>query len=438
MSRKKKGALPATASEKGKQLPLYAKMPKHHSTYPGLFVSSPDRTPIAKRGKLKLSKEDIQARTEGFERFHELRIPESYKKASAREEYSITDAALIARGPHKLGANELRIYQAVLSIALAEGGGSRADLTLARVSTPRAKSLRAELGYQELRQDPSGNGGLLPARDSPPILKSAFPDILRPILEPSIITLRTSSNAIIHAAGLPRGGQSDMAILAALRALSAVTITAQFGVTDRAGRSIVEERVMRILRYRSITATSGEAKVIDSNGKVDGRLRNTIEIAFDPYVTEVLNGNPQPAYTLIEMEETGKLGDIALLLHYRLCSIIDRGKSLKIGMGKLVSYVYGDMPELDAQDGTGVIRKRRGRLRSALEELHTLGWEVVLLRKGTSSNEELWMIGRPSARADRSMPSFAAIAAMAGQAMDFEIPPDAPSLDPGDDSTRWR
>lgn len=421
--RSKRGGKVTDAEEKkiGAQLPLYAKMPKHHSNYPGLFIQSAERVAIKQRGALMPGKEGTVTST-GFTTRLDLPVPEPLQTTEKGEKYTVTDAMIIATGPHLLGANELRVYQAVLGLALQEAAtnGPRADLTPATATSERAIGLRSRMGY-------AGK------RTISPILAKHYPEIFTPLAEPCIVTLRTSLDRIAEAAGMAQCKSSRMAVVAGFRALSAVTMSAVFRVVDPSGRVIVEESSidMRIMLYRMISATSEDAKVGDA---ADGRFRNRIEISFDPHVTAVLASAPQSRYSLVPLEDMRELkGDVALLLHNRFCGMIRPGKSLRIGMNKLVGYVYHS-PSMNRAADPDQVRKWRMNIRKGIEDLRRVGWLILRLRPASTNTEELFLVERPNKSTGGSTElTFGQFAALASKMSDVDLPIDAPSLDPGDD-----
>lgn len=412
-------AAPPASPAASSQLPLYAKMPKHHSNHPGLFIQSPERTSIKQLGATMLAK-DGTINSAGFTTRLELPLPKPMINGENGQTYTITDAALIAQGAHRLGANELRVYQGILGLALQEAlrSGPRAELTPADVQTPRAIQLRAKMGYAE-------------SRPVSPILAKHYPEIFRPLAAPCVVTLKTSLDSVVNACGMTRSKSARTAVVAAIRALSSVTMMAQFRVVDGNGRVVVVEESgieMKIIQHRFVFGDS-ESRL---DGDVDGRLRNRVEIYFDPHVTEVLAASPQARYSLVPLEDMRELkGDVALLLHNRLCGIIDRGKSLRIGMNKLISYVYMN-PSMDREVSSAQVRKWRMYIREALEELRAIGWGITQLRAPGANTEEVWLIERTASKSLNSEPTFAQLALLASKMQDVELDLDAPSLDPGE------
>lgn len=112
----------------------------------------------------------------------------------------------------------------------------------------------------------------------------------------------------------------------------------------------------------------------------DGRLY----VALNPRITQAIVGNAQ--HIRISMDEVRALkSDVARLLHQRLCGWIDAGKSGRTTVETLCGYVWLEGASTEA------MKKRRHRVRSALNELRGLGWEVIEYSAGK------FEIGRVSA-----------------------------------------
>ena len=115
---------------------------------------------------------------------------------------------------------------------------------------------------------------------------------------------------------------------------------------------------------------------------------NKLFVALNPRLAEAIMG--KRPHTRIEMSEVRSLqGDPARLLHQRLCGWIDPGKSGKIELDTLCSYVW---PDVAVNENT--IKTRRQSCRRALTELVSVGWTVSEYAK------EKFDIGRPKARPD--------------------------------------
>jgi Replication protein C (RepC) len=99
---------------------------------------------------------------------------------------------------------------------------------------------------------------------------------------------------------------------------------------------------------------------------MDGRLY----VALNPRITQAIMGNAQ--HTRISMDEVRALrSDVARLLHQRLCGWIDSGESRRATVETLCGYVWPEGAKTEA------MKKRRQRVRAALDELRGLGWAVI-------------------------------------------------------------
>lgn len=102
---------------------------------------------------------------------------------------------------------------------------------------------------------------------------------------------------------------------------------------------------------------------------VDGR----IWIALNPRLAEAILGNTH--YAKIILEEVRALkSDVARLVHQRLCAWIDPGKSAKVRIDTLCSYVWPNNSEKNKY-------KKRTKIIRALKELLEIGWAVEVNRQ---------------------------------------------------------
>lgn len=103
-----------------------------------------------------------------------------------------------------------------------------------------------------------------------------------------------------------------------------------------------------------------------ASNDTDGRLY----VALNPRITQAIMGSAQ--HTRISMDEVRALrSDVARLLHQRLCGWIDSGESRRATVETLCGYVWLEGAKTEA------MKKRRQRVRAALDELRGLGWAVI-------------------------------------------------------------
>ena len=116
----------------------------------------------------------------------------------------------------------------------------------------------------------------------------------------------------------------------------------------------------------------------------------TLSIEMCPVLASAVLGGPGE-YLRVSLDEVRQLKtDVARLLHHRL-HWINTGHQREVGLDKLVGYVW---PE----PACGVTqRKRRERVREALNELESLGWRVTHC-------DNVYRIGRPAGTVTPSLP----------------------------------
>jgi hypothetical protein len=100
----------------------------------------------------------------------------------------------------------------------------------------------------------------------------------------------------------------------------------------------------------------------------DGKLF----VALNPRIADAILGN-RP-YTYIDMHEVRALqSDPTRLIHQRLSGWIDPGKTGRVTIETLVSYVLGSKPDPVSDRGE---RKRKSEATKALRFLETIGWKI--------------------------------------------------------------
>ena len=107
-------------------------------------------------------------------------------------------------------------------------------------------------------------------------------------------------------------------------------------------------------------------------------------VVLNPVLSEVFLDSSR--YARLNLEDVKALkSDSARLVYFNLCGRIDCGKSLAIGLERLMRYIWPD----DARTET-TFRRRKQALLVALHEIEGLGWGVVQQRAG------VWKITRPA------------------------------------------
>lgn len=107
-------------------------------------------------------------------------------------------------------------------------------------------------------------------------------------------------------------------------------------------------------------------------------------VALNPLIAHAVTGGGR--YVRISMDEVRALKtDPARLIHQRLCCWIDPGKSGRVKLDTLCSYVW---PESSTNPNT--LKARRKTIHKALAELDNIGWHLSMYAK------EKWEVKRPA------------------------------------------
>lgn len=194
------------------------------------------------------------------------------------------------------------------------------------------------------------NGILLSPAPEKPVAKD-----LRRLLEPKFeaaeqdaMVVRESMERLLIETGLTDGGDNIKGLKASLHRMSNVTVKVTKGK---------KEASFHLMSY----AFDGET------GKLFA--------ALNPRIAEAVLGQRQ--YAHIDMAEVRALqSDPARLIHQRLCGWLNLGKTRKVEIDTLCSYVWPDVVS------DGAMRRRRSIVRKALAELVELGWTVSERGKG--------------------------------------------------------
>ena len=112
-------------------------------------------------------------------------------------------------------------------------------------------------------------------------------------------------------------------------------------------------------------------------------------VFLNPYSTEVILGRN---FCGVGQNETRKLGDVALLIHFRLCGHLNYGDEKEITIDTLCEYVGWQ-----ETNSIYTIKKRYHTVRQALKELIDTGegWTVTPVKRKEKSDKEKYIIFRP-------------------------------------------
>ncbi len=235
-------------------------------------------------------------------------------------------------GPEPLGADDLRVLQGLVAMAATSGKEGRGIILSQEPKTDKGRQLRLWL---ELKWDALEKDAL--------VAKGSFGQLAREI------------------GYADNGGSQFKTIRESIERLWAVSV-----IVERDGR----RQGFRILS--DYASDEQECKLF---------------VALNPRLAEAVMG--ERPHTRINMDEVRALRtDQARLMHQRLCGWIDPGKSGRVELDTLCSYVW---PDVATNENT--MKTRRQTARKALAELAAVGWEVSEYAKGK------WKISRPTAPA---------------------------------------
>ncbi len=232
-------------------------------------------------------------------------------------------------GPEPLGADDLRVLQGLVAMAATSGKDGLGIILSQEPKTDEGRQLRLWL---ELKWDALEKDAL--------VAKGSFGQLAREL------------------GYADEGGSQFKTIRESIERLWAVSV-----IVERDGR----RQGFRILS--DYASDEQECKLF---------------VALNPRLAEAVMG--ERPHTRIDMAEVRALQtDPARLMHQRLCGWIDPGKSGRVEIDTLCSYIWPD------QASTEAMKKRRQTARKALAELAALGWKVSEYAAGK------WEIGRPPA-----------------------------------------
>ena len=156
----------------------------------------------------------------------------------------------------------------------------------------------------------------------------------------------------------------------------------EIGYADVENTKPIQDSVERMWKVSVIVEKDGQRmgfRLLSEYGSND--IKGQLYVALNPQLTAAIVGDVR--HTRISMDEVRaiKLSGTRLV-HQRLCGWIDQGKTKKISIDTLCSYINPDHVKLDAKGGDGAMRQRRSRAKPVLEEMRGLGWGVVEIAKG--------------------------------------------------------
>lgn len=238
------------------------------------------------------------------------------------------DQRIEFQGFQPLGVLEMRVLQGI--VAMAGPGGLILE--------------------DQDEASPAGGQLMLDLFDPDPVVQAAK-------LKPPSLVIRDSLRRLAREIGMDEGGKSLKAIRQSIERMFAVTIFVQTG--------------KRRMGMRMLAAYASDEGTGD------------LYVALNPRIAGAILGDIPHAR--IDLNEARALEtDPARFIHQRLCGWIDAGKSGQIGVETLASYVWPDAPKSDS-----AVRRRKLKVRSAMQELRTIGWNVTETRKDS------WRIVRP-------------------------------------------
>lgn len=152
----------------------------------------------------------------------------------------------------------------------------------------------------------------------------------------------------------------------------------EIGYVDLENTKSIQDSVERMWKVSVIVQKDGKRlgfRLLSEYGSDD--KEGTLYVALNPQLTAAIVGDVR--HTRIDMKEVRaiKLGGTRLV-HQRLCGWVDQGKSKKVTLDTICSYIWPD----DAEADTETRRKHRTRAKPIITELVSIGWGVVEYAKG--------------------------------------------------------
>ena len=141
---------------------------------------------------------------------------------------------------------------------------------------------------------------------------------------------------------------------------------------ERVTESLWRMQAMSIGDYGPVGANAkrmragGSQRLLSARTEEDGDFTIVVNARFARYLLG-------PQYIRVDLRESRQLGEMARLLHLRLCCVVNLGCRLSVTLDKAAEWLYGGPPASDAQR-----RERRKEVRAAVADLGALsGWSLI-------------------------------------------------------------
>lgn len=347
--------------------PRLAKQPRQHYAA-GLALYRMKGARGDRDGAAEIVMSKPSGSTKGFFTEAELTaIPQPENKDLGR----ITRAKIRVISPFQLGAQELRTMHAIMGHVTLSKPEKVKHVALSP-TTDRGQVIAGALGYK-------------PASNVPTVVGDAMP-----FLEtPSTVRIETSLREIAATCGLAAGGVSHKTIAAALIALEStqVSFMLEWEAPSKDGgdpvRGLFKSEVRPLIKTTKMVTDRGP-----------GRFSESVMVSIDPHVLRSIATNG--SHRIIDLDEVRALKqEASVLLHNYLCGFVDQGaqaRPQRVGLDTMIRAIY---PEDGGKEPTkDMMKKRRGVVKRAIQELIALGWKFTPYTGSTPG----YVVERPKAR----------------------------------------
>ena len=177
-------------------------------------------------------------------------------------------------------------------------------------------------------------------------------------------------SSVIKATLSPEG---EELVYCAIRT-SLYRLCVEVGYEDKPDSYLRVLEALKVLAHISIDYEDEEVvTVMDFLGFIHRKKRRDVLIAINPLVAAAVLGGGQ--FVHIDMNECRTLtGESTRILHQRLCAVVDPGKNQDFKPETLAGYIWTSQ----AKPGSSTQRVRNGRAVKALLEVGDLeGWKVI-------------------------------------------------------------